>query len=112
LCDEVFDDAVGDAPPDEVELGNRGGQPLELDAHRPAEWVEQLLGVAVEARFVRDVHRERLAGRRLVGDVAILRVVGHEPLEVAQGDAVAVRQDGLELLAVLGHLEEARQRLE
>jgi hypothetical protein len=81
LLDEVPYDAVGDAPLDEVELGDSRRQTLKLDAGRPTERVEELFGVAVQARLVRDVDREHLAVRGRVRDVLILGIVGHEPLQ-------------------------------
>jgi hypothetical protein len=44
---QIADDAVNDAPLDEVELGDRRRQALEFDASRPAERIEELLGVPV-----------------------------------------------------------------
>ena len=85
LLDEALlqraDDAVGDTPLDEVELGDRGRQALKIDAGRPAKRVEELLRVSIQARLVRDVDREHLAVRSRIRHVLILRIVGHEPLQ-------------------------------
>jgi hypothetical protein len=81
LLDEVPDDAVGDAPLDEVELGDGRRQTLKLDAGRPTKRVKELLRVAIQTRLVRDMDREHLAVRGRVRHVLILGVVGHEPLQ-------------------------------
>jgi len=85
LLDEAFlqiaYDAVGYAPLDEVQLGDGGREALELDASRPAERIEELLGVAVQTRLVRDVDCEHLAVRGRISHVLILRIVRHEPLQ-------------------------------
>jgi hypothetical protein len=81
---QIADDAVGDAPLDEVQLGYGRRQALELDAGRPAEGIEELLGVAVETRLVRDVDREHLAIRCRVGHVLILRIVRDEPFQFTE----------------------------
>jgi hypothetical protein len=60
---EIFDDAVRDAPPNEIELGDGRHETLKLDTGRPAERIEELLGVAVQARLVSDVDGEDLAVR-------------------------------------------------
>jgi hypothetical protein len=44
---QVADDAVDDAPLDEVELSDRRRQALEFDASRPAKRIKELLGVPV-----------------------------------------------------------------
>jgi hypothetical protein len=81
LLDEVPYDSVRDTPLDEVELGDRRRQALKIDAGRPAEGVEELLRVSVQARLVRDVDREHLTVRSRIGHVLILGIVGHEPLQ-------------------------------
>jgi hypothetical protein len=78
---QIADDAVGDAPLDEVQLGDGRSQALELDAGRTTERIEELLGVAVQTRLVRDVDREHLAVRGRVGHVLILRIVRDEPFQ-------------------------------
>ena len=81
LLDEVPYDAVGYAPLDEVELGDGRRQALELDAGRPTERIEELLGVPVQTRLVRDVDREHLTVRGRISHVLILGVVGHKPFQ-------------------------------
>ena len=44
---QVADDAVNDAPLDEVQLGDSRRQALEFDASRTTERIEELLGVPV-----------------------------------------------------------------
>jgi hypothetical protein len=48
LLDEVCDNSIRDAPPNEVELGDSCGDALKFNALRAAEGIEELLGVAVE----------------------------------------------------------------
>jgi hypothetical protein len=76
LLDEAFlevpYDTVGDAPLDEVQLGDGGRETLELDTGRPAKGIEELLRVAVQTRLVGHVDREHLAVRRGISHVLIL----------------------------------------
>jgi hypothetical protein len=81
---EVADDAVGDAPTDEIELSHRGREALEIDPGRPAKGVKEFLGVAVQTRFVGHVYREHLSVRCGIRDVLRLGIVRDEPLELAQ----------------------------
>jgi hypothetical protein len=103
---EVFDDAILDAPPKEVQLGASGRESLEFDALGTAKWVEQLLAVAVQARLVCHVDREHLPSGRSVRHVVVLGVVGYEPLEFAKGDALAVSQNIVKLLTILWYIKE------
>ena len=112
---EIFDDAVRDAPANEVELGDRRHETLELDAGRPAERVEELLGVSVQARLVRDVDREDLAVRGGIRHVLILRVVGDEPLKLTKRRGLGLggpTQNGVQLLAILRDFKEPDQTRE
>jgi hypothetical protein len=112
LIFEVFDYAVGYAPSDEIELGDGRHESLELDPGRPAEWVEELLGVTVQARFVRDVHGENLTIRGDVRNVLVLGVIRHEPFELAKrwrGRLGGVAENRLELLAILLDFKEAHE---
>ena len=112
---EIFDDAIRDAPADEVELGDRRHETLELDTGRPAERVEELLGVSVQTRLVCDVDGEYLAVRGGVGHVLILRVVRHEPLELAKRRGLGLggsTQNGVQLLAILRDFKEPDQTRE
>jgi hypothetical protein len=112
---EVFDDAVRDAPPDEVELGDGRHETLELDAGRSAEWVEELLRVPVQARLVRDVDGEDLAVRGSIGHVFIFRVVRHEPLKPAKGRRLRLggpTQNRVQLLTILRDFKEPNQTRE
>jgi hypothetical protein len=112
---EVFDDAVRDAPPDEVELGDGRHETLELDTGRPTERVEELLGVPVQARLVRDVDGEDLAVRGRIRHVLILRVVGDEPLELAKRRGLGLggpSQNRVQLLAILRDFKEPDQTRE
>lgn len=103
---EVFDDAILDAPPKEVQLGAGRCEPLELDTLRTTKWVEQLLAVAIQTRLVGHVDREHLPSGRGVRDVVVLGVVGYEPLEFAKGDALAVSQNIVKLLTILWYIKE------
>jgi hypothetical protein len=115
LLPEILDDAVRDAPTDEVELGDRRHETLELDTGRPAEWVEELLRVTVQARLVRDVDREDLAVRGGVRHVLILRVVRDEPLEPAKRRRLGLggtAQNRVQLLTILWNIKEFHQTRE
>jgi hypothetical protein len=48
LLDEVCDNSIRDAPPNEVKLGYGCCDALEFNALRAAEGIEELLRVAVE----------------------------------------------------------------
>ena len=102
---KVFDDGVLYAPPEKVQLGARRREPLKLDALRTTKRVEQLLAVAVQTRLVGDVDREHLPGRRGVRHVVSLGVVRHEPLEFAEGDALAVPQNIVKFITILWYIK-------
>jgi hypothetical protein len=107
---EVVDDAVGDAPPDEIELSHRGREALEIYPGSTAKRIEELLRVAVQTRLVGHVYREHLSVRCGIRDVLRLGIVRDEPLEFAQRrDAfgTAPSQNVAELLLVLGNRVEA-----
>ena len=106
---KVLDDAVLYAPPEEVQLGACGREPLELDALRTAKGVEQLLAVAVQTRLVGHVNREHLARWRGVCHVVILGVVGHKPLQFAKGYAVAMPQNIVQLFTILWYIKKFRE---
>jgi hypothetical protein len=44
----VVDDAVDDAPANEIQLSNRRRKPLKLDPLRTTKWVEKLFRVAIQ----------------------------------------------------------------
>jgi hypothetical protein len=107
---EVVDDPVGDAPPDEIELGHRGREALEIDPGSTAKRIKELLGVAVQTRLVGHVYREHLSVRCGIRDVLRLGVVCDEPLEFAQRRdtlGTASSQNVTELLLILGNRIEA-----
>jgi hypothetical protein len=112
---KILDDAVRDAPANEVELCDRRHETLELDAGRPAERVEELLRVSVQARLVGDVDGEDLAVRGRIRHVLIFRVVGDEPLELAKRRGLGLggpTQNGVQLLAILRDFKEPDQTRE
>jgi hypothetical protein len=112
LRSHVVDNVVGDAPPYEIQLGDRRGHSVKLDPFRPTERVEQLFGITIQARLVSDVDGKLTTGRGHVRHVLILRVVGHEPLEVPERNTLAMTQDVDQLLAVLRYVKKTRERIE
>lgn len=111
--DEIINDAIHDAPLDEVELCDGRHKTLEFDAGRATKGVEELLRVSIQTRLVRHVHREHFAVGRRVCDVLILGVISDEPFEFAQRDAVAVLDNIVKLFFVLWYFEklgETRQQ--
>ena len=90
---KVFNDTVLYAPSKEVQLGACGREPLELDTLRTAKGVEQLLAVAVQTRLVSHMDGEHLTRWRSVRHMVILGIVGHKPLQLAKGYALAVSQN-------------------
>jgi hypothetical protein len=102
---KVLDYTVLYTPPKEVQLGTCRREPLELDALRTAERVEQLLSIAVQTRLVGHVDREHLTGWRGVRHVVILGVVGHEPLQLAKGYTLAVPQNIVQLFTILWYIK-------
>ena len=112
LFDDIRDDTIGDAPADEVELRDGGREPLELDALRAAEGVEELLGVAIQAALVGHMDREYLAVRRRETHVTGFGVVGHKPLQISEGNSLAMAQDIVQLLRVSRLAEKPGQTLE
>jgi hypothetical protein len=111
----MADDAVGDAPPDEIQLSHSGREALEIDPGRPAKGIEELFGVAIQARLVGHVYREHLSVRCGIRDVLRLGVVRDEPLELAQGRdpfGTAPTQNVMQFLLVLGNRVKALKALE
>jgi hypothetical protein len=102
---EVFNDAILYAPPEKVQLGARRREPLELDALRTTKWVKQLLAVSVQTGLVGYVDREHLPRGRGVRHVIVLGIVGHEPLEFAEGDSLAVPQNIVKLFTILWYIK-------
>jgi hypothetical protein len=45
---DVVDDAVDDAPANEIQLGNRRRKPLKLDPFRTTKRIEKLFRIAIE----------------------------------------------------------------
>jgi hypothetical protein len=105
----VLDDAIGDAPPNEIELGDRRCHAVKLDPLRTTKRIKELLRISIQTRLVRDVHGKLATGRCHVRDVLVLGIVGHEPLEVTQRNAVAVTQNIYKLFAVLRDIKKTRQ---
>ncbi len=72
-------------PPEEVEFPHRrlkkgvAGN-LKHDSFPSAEGVEELLGIGFELRLVVVVDKELLAGEN-IGNVVLLRIVCHEPVD-------------------------------
>ena len=81
---KVFNHTILDTPPQKVQLGARGREPLELHTLRPTKWIEQLLGVAIQTRLVCHMDRKHLATGRRVRHVVVLGIVGHEPLQFSK----------------------------
>ena len=108
----IVDDPVGDAPPDEIELGDRRRHAMKLDALRTTKRIKELLRITIQARLVRDVHGKLASGRCHVRDVLVLGIVGHKPLEVTQRNAVAVTENIYKLLAMHRDIEKTRQGFE
>ena len=106
---KVFNDAVLHTPPKEVQLGARRRKPLELDALCTAKGIKQLLAIAVQTRLVCHVDCEHLARWRGVRHVVILGVVGHEPLEFAEGYTLTVSQNIVKLFTILWYIKKFRE---
>ena len=106
---KVFYDAILDTPLQEIELCACRREPVELDPLRPAKGVKQFLTVSVQTRFVGYVNREHLAGRRGVRHVVRLGVIRHEPLEFAEGYALAVAQNIVKFLTILWYIKKFRE---
>ena len=106
---EVFNDAVLYAPPKEVQLGAGGREPLELDALSTTKRIKQLFAVAVQTRLVGHVDCKHLPSGRRIRHVVILGVVGHEPLEFAEGYTLAVTQNIVQLFTILWRIKKFRE---
>jgi hypothetical protein len=110
---KILDDTVLYTPTKKVKLGASRREPVKLDALSTAKRVEQLLTVTVQTRFVGHVNREHLTSWRCVRHVIVLGVVGHEPLEFAEGYTLAVSQNIVKLFTILWYIKkfrEARQK--
>ena len=68
----VFYDTVLYDPLEKVELGDSRCETVEIDTICATEGVEELFGVPVETRLVRNVNREHLTVRADIGHVLIL----------------------------------------
>lgn len=108
LLFEIFYDAVLDAPPQKVELGAGRREPLEIYALGATKRIEELLTVAIQTRLVGYVDREHLSGRSCIRHVIVLGVVGHKPLEFAEGNAFAVAQNIVKFFTILWYIKEFR----
>ena len=78
----VSDDIILDAPPNKIELSDRGGQPSELDALRSTKWIEIFFRVPDQTRFIGNVHG-KFSVRGVVYDTFLLRVHGDVPFQVS-----------------------------
>jgi hypothetical protein len=107
FCKRI-DDSIRDGPSQKVQLGARRRQTLELDALGPAKRIKKLFTVPVQTRLVRDVHRKELPIGRRQRHVVVLRVVGHEPLELSERRALAL-DNIVKFLTILGNLKELGQ---
>jgi len=103
---QILDDSVLDTPLQEVELGARRRKSLEFYTLRPAKRVKELLAVPVQTRLVGYVNRDHLPSGCRVRHVVRLGIVGHEPLEFAKGNTLAVSQNIVKLFAILWYIKE------
>ena len=85
---------------------------MKLDPLRPTERIEQLLGIAIQTRLVRDMDRKLATSRGHVRHLLVLRVVGDEPLEVPKRNAFAVTEDIDELFEMLWCIEKSSKRIQ
>jgi hypothetical protein len=113
ICSHVVYDSIGQAPLDEVELGDGRRQTLKLYALGPTKRIEELFRVSVETRLVGHVDGERTSGRSRVRDVSILGVIGDEPLQITQRNTLTLgREDVVQATRVDRVLVKAREGLE
>jgi hypothetical protein len=113
ICSHVVYDSIGQAPLDEVELGDGRRQALKLYALGPTKGIKELFRVSVETRLVGHVYGERTPGRSRVRDVSILGVIGDEPLQITQRNTLTFsREDVVQPSGVDRVLVEAREGLE
>ena len=103
FCKRIHD-SVRDGPSQKVQLGARGRETLELDTLGPAKRIKKLFTVPVKTRLVRNVYRKEFPVRGGQGHVIVLRVVGHEPLELSKRRSLSV-DNVMESFAVLWNLE-------
>jgi hypothetical protein len=68
----VVDDTVLNDPLEKVQLGDSRRETVEFDAIRATEGVEELFGIPVKARLVRNVNREHLPVRTYIRHVLVL----------------------------------------
>ena len=106
---QILYNPILDTPPQKIELGAGRREPLEIYALGPAKRIKELLGVAVQTRLVGYMDREHLAGGRRVRDVVRLGVVGHEPLEFPERNALAVLQNVVKFLAIFWNIKKFSQ---
>jgi len=105
---EVFDDTVLDTPPQKVELGACRRKSLEIDTLSATKGIKELLTIAIQTRLVSDVNCENLPGWSGIRHVIVLGVIGHKPLEFAEGNAFAVAQNIVKFFAILWYIKKFR----
>jgi len=103
--------SIGYTPANKVELRDSRRQSLKLNALRSTKRVEELLGIAIKARFICHVDSEHLAIRRRVRYVLVLGVICHKPLELPERrpGTSRVPENGMKLLSILWNIEKTRQ---
>ena len=81
---QVIEDLILDGPLEEIELSNGRAQIHELDALPPTKGIEHLFAVRLEMALVCEVYNRVLAVLRQIGNVVLLCVIGHKPINESQ----------------------------
>lgn len=83
---------------EEVQLPDGRVKSKERDLLPATEGVEHLFRVRPQVRLVPQVDVDVATLRGQIGDVVLLGIVGHEPVEKAQADLGLARQNRLDAL--------------
>jgi len=106
---KILDNTVLYTPTKKVQLGAGRREPMKFDALRTTKRVEQLFAIAVQTRLVCYMDGEHLASWRGVRHVIVLGIVGHEPLEFAEGYTLAVSQNIVQFFTILWCIKKFRE---
>ena len=97
---EVLENVILDRPLEEVELSYGRVQTHELDPLPTAEGVEHLFAIRLQVGLVGKIDND-MTGTHEVGDIVLLGVIGHKPVQKAQADLGLTREDALDLLEII-----------
>jgi hypothetical protein len=97
LCNQVLDNSIRYAPPDEIQLRYGRRKTHKRNALGTTKGVEEFLRVTIEAGLVCYMDREKFSIGRGISHVPILCIVRYKPFQITQRNTLPVRKDIFEL---------------